>query len=227
MNIQGQLGLVIVAERIRGRLQAWAANNGDKLTSAYNELPTELPELSGSDDRFQDIAEPLVVLAKLADAERPDGRQVLPRLLDGLHVVAKQRVPSSRERALLAFLNLCDERLRSDKTEVFVPSADLTVYCEAEDNLNWIDTPKKLAGFLKHFNLAPRQSPDGQCRGYLIQRSWVEKWKQSYQDVGETTPRDIQGGIPPPQRVEVSETLSRCGDEALLEVSDGVGNLTH
>ncbi len=214
-------------KHLREQLSIWADQHTDALKTTYEQLPAELPDLAMYDDRFQDIAEPLVVLAKLADAERPDGRQVLPQLLESLYVVAKERVPSSRERGLLEFLDICDEHLGSDKTEVFVPSAELTVYCEGKDNLNWIDSPKKLAGFLKHFNLTPRQSPDGQCRGYLIQRSWVEKWKESYQDVGETTPRNIQGAIPPPQRVEVSETSSSYGDEALLEVSDGVGDLTH
>ena len=34
-------------------------------------LPDELPQLREFDDRFQDLAEPLLVIASLADEERP------------------------------------------------------------------------------------------------------------------------------------------------------------
>ena len=41
------------------------------LVAAYDDLPDQHPDLERFDDRFQDIAEPLIILATMADAERP------------------------------------------------------------------------------------------------------------------------------------------------------------
>src|SRR5439155_518090 len=86
----------------RSGLEVWASLSTDRLKETYATLPKELPELSGLDDRLQDISEPLVILAKSADAERPEGRLILPRLLEGLSAAAGRREPSDRERSLVA-----------------------------------------------------------------------------------------------------------------------------
>ena len=75
-------------KQIRDGLEAWAAGHTREIEEAYASLPDSLPSLAGTDDRFQDIAEPLVVLASLADAEKAHGCGVLDTLVAGLMRVA-------------------------------------------------------------------------------------------------------------------------------------------
>ncbi|HHZ83037.1 MAG TPA: DUF3631 domain-containing protein, partial [Nitrospirales bacterium] len=69
------------AEQLRENVQAWADNHAAEIQKTYGLLPDEVDHLAKFDDRFQDISEPLLVIASLADAERPDGDLVLPQLL--------------------------------------------------------------------------------------------------------------------------------------------------
>jgi hypothetical protein len=167
------------SKRIRERLSQWAGQRADAISEAYRQLPAELPALAAFDERLQDIAEPLVVLASLADAERPEGPLVLPRLLESLRIAAGRRLASNRERGLLAFLDIAENWLNGE-AEVFVASVDLVNNCKDADELDWITTPKALAGFLKHFDLIPREGPDGQRRGYYLRREWIEEWRARY-----------------------------------------------
>ena len=68
-------------------------------------------------------AEPLLVIAAMADAERPEGPVVLSRLLDALKAAAGRRQPSGRERELLALLDTLDPLLNG--TEVSIASSFL------------------------------------------------------------------------------------------------------
>src|SRR5262249_9700412 len=88
---------------LRAGLKAWVEAHSQQIVDTYKELPDQLDCLIGFDDRFQDISEPLIVLATLADVERPEGPNVLPRLLEGLKAAAGRREPSVREKQLLAF----------------------------------------------------------------------------------------------------------------------------
>ena len=58
-------------EQLRQKLAGWAARYIDQVDQTYDNLPDELPQLREFDDRFQDLAEPLLVIASLADEERP------------------------------------------------------------------------------------------------------------------------------------------------------------
>jgi len=60
-------------DRIVAAIQRWVELRRDDIRKAYESLPNAHPELRHFDDRFQDIAEPLVVLATLADEERSGG----------------------------------------------------------------------------------------------------------------------------------------------------------
>ena len=166
-----------IATRIRQRFEQWASSNAKMLKDCYTQLPNELPELNGFDDRFQDIAEPLIVLAKTADAERPDGPLILPRMLEGLRAVAGRREPSERERSLVVFLDIAERRLNGAGT-VFVSSSDLVNDCMATYALAWIESPKALASLLAPFDLKPGTT--GQVRGYTLTREWVDKWRERY-----------------------------------------------
>ncbi len=164
--------------RIREALQTWADINRERITRAYDALPDELPDLRGLDDRFQDIAEPLIVLATLADEEPADEPSALPRLLEGLHAAAKRR--ESRERSLPpgALIELVEALLgTSDKR--FIPSKVLLEECRRHEEFLAIKSSKGLASKLKRFGLYPQESPDGKCRGYWLTREWLDEHRGS------------------------------------------------
>jgi hypothetical protein len=176
--------------QLRAGLQGWAEHYGEQLAEIYDDLPDQLACLDGFDDRFQDIAEPLVVLATLADAERPEGPAILPRLLAGLTAAAGRREPSGREKQLLAFLDIAATKVKADAPavnvdEIFVRSAELVADCAVIEDLAFIETPKKLAGLLKHFDLCPTFNHAKTERGYWIKQSWVETWRGRYAKAGE------------------------------------------
>jgi hypothetical protein len=170
--------------QLRAGLQGWAEHSGEQIAAIYDELPDQLACLDGYDDRFQDIAEPLVVLATLADAERPEGLAILPRLLAGLKAAAGRREPSGRERQLLAFLDIAKAKLE-EADETFVRSADLLADCGEIEDLAFIETGRRLAGLLKHFDLCPSFNHAKTERGYWITKSWVETWRGRYAKAGE------------------------------------------
>jgi hypothetical protein len=163
---------------LRAGFQAWADHQNDTIEGAYDSLPDEVDTLKGFDDRFQDIAEPLIILAALADGERPDGPAILPRLLDGLNAAAGRREPSGRERELLAFLETV-EPLLNGEDEVFLSSSTILDLCKDREELSRIETGRALAGFLKHFDLFPK-SHSGKTRGYAIRRDWFSIWEGRY-----------------------------------------------
>lgn len=170
--------------QLRAGLQGWAEHYSEQIDEIYDDLPDQLDCLAGFDDRFQDIAEPLVVLATLADAERPDGPPILPRLLAGLTAAAGRRDPSGRERQILAFLDIAATKL-GEADEVFVRSADLLADCAVIEDLAFIETGRKLAGLLKHFDLCPSFNHPKTERGYWIKRSWITTWRGRYPKTGD------------------------------------------
>ena len=163
--------------QLRVGLQSWADAHGEQIAATYDDLPDQLDCLTLFDDRFQDIAEPLIVLATLADVERPEGPLIFPRLMAGLNAAAGRREPSGREKQLLAFLDIATTKLGKE-AEVFVRSADLVANCAEIEDLAFIETGRKLAGLLKLFDLSPKSN--GTERGYTLSRQWVEEWQSRY-----------------------------------------------
>ncbi len=170
-----------LADQLRAGFARWSEEHAGELESAYDHLPDELDSLKGFDDRFQDISEPLVCLAALADEERPEGPAVLPRLLKGLQAAAGRREPSGRERQLLAFLEIVDGLLTGSE-EVFVGSSVLLEHCQKREELSRIETARALAGFLRHFDLLPGFNSKKTERGYTVSRQWIEEWRRKYSD---------------------------------------------
>jgi len=170
-----------IAATLREGFASWAEHHTAAIESVYLALPDELTDLTGFDDRFQDIAEPLVVLATLADAEQSNGATpILPRLLTGLRAAAGQREPSGRERELSAFLALIDDRLPSGADELFLSSSELLEAFREHPDLSRIETGRALAGLLKHFELTPGTNTTKTIRGYWIRRAWLDEWTARY-----------------------------------------------
>lgn len=147
----------------------------------YSNLPESLPELSAYEDRLQDISEPLWVLAKIADRDRPEGEALVPRLLKALAHASTRREASGREKALHALLRILDQTL-GEAESAFIPTGNLIALCEKDEDLSWIEKPKVLASLLKHFELAPINT--GRQRGYRVTREWVASWQIRYDRAG-------------------------------------------
>ena len=123
----------------------------------------------------------------IADEERPEGPAILSRLLEGLRAAVGRRTGSSRERGLRVVLDIMESRwgVEIDAPNTFVPdifmgSEELLEECQRVEELNWIESTKALAGFLKHFGLYPQPDTRGQKRGYRVTGEWVERWRKSY-----------------------------------------------
>jgi len=170
---------------LRTSLEAWVTKNEQSIEQYYEQLPDEVPSLAKFDDRFQDIAEPLLVLAYLADAERhaqkeniPNAETISERLISALIETVQQRKPSEKEEAFLAFLAVAKDLLK-DRDCLFMASSDLVAECVTKEELEWI-TKKKLANFLQPFGLSPRRNSSSTIRGYQLTAAWVNDWLMRY-----------------------------------------------
>jgi hypothetical protein len=169
-----------IAERLRINLGSWALGHKDEIEKGYCALPKEEAHagLSSFDNRYQDISEPLIVLAEVADAERPEGPPILPRLLEALHVAYKSREGKEKTVFLKELFGIIEARLDGNEQR-FVPSAMLLEDCRRCKDLTWLKSTKGLARFLKRFGLGPRESSDGKCRGYMLGKEWLDDHRAS------------------------------------------------
>jgi hypothetical protein len=159
-----------MATRIREQLTTWAAEHQEQVKQTYAALPSELRVLRRYDDRYQDIAEPLIVLAALADAENGGVQTIMPPLLEGLCLGASQRGPTTGERLAMAFEEILRPTLGGE-AERFIPSKDLLTKVQ-EGGLPWIDSTVDLATALSPFGLRPRSN--GMLHGYHITREGLD-----------------------------------------------------
>lgn len=174
------------AKPIRDHLKQWATGQRESLKAVYDKIvQTErsIPELKGYDDRLQDLAEPLMVLASVADAERPEGPLIAPRLIEGIKAASGDRSPTGKERDIVAFLH--GARLLLDgQDRAFVTARDLLTTCQETPGLSGLEDAQSLAVFLKLFGLASRSN--GTCRGYELRREWVDDLSKRYSPRAET-----------------------------------------
>jgi len=209
------------AATITSDLSAWADRNQPRLEATYDRLPNEIPELVGFDHRFQDIAEPLLVLASLADAERPSGPLLRPRLIAALKDAAGRREVSTRERQLIAFLDIVEPFLGA-KDEVFMETDTLLERCTEREEFSFDRERggRALASFLRNFDQSSRHSSTGGKRGYLFTREWVTTWRTRYQVTDQGGEKTASDSIPPFVAVKTSETYSHSGDDGLFHASN-------
>ncbi len=171
--------LTPTADDLQRQLRLWFAQKTDEIEDLYGKLPDELHPLKDFDDRFQDISEPLVVLAGLADTERGEGSHLLDDLIAGLTLCAGKRQATGKESSIIAFLGLIDREL-GVQDEKFMNTSDIVGCCLEHEDLAWVENGKRLANLLRPFDLFATPSPTGQKRGYWIKREWVEQWKATY-----------------------------------------------
>jgi len=167
-------------DRIVFAIQRWMELRRDDIRKAYESLPDTHPDLGNFDDRFQDIAEPLVVLATLADEERSVEATIQPILLQALSTSGARREHSEREQIIHGLLDTLSKFPTNGKT-IFVKSTDiLTEYNKNIDDWPFIYSEKKLATYLRDLGLSPKQGPDRRARGYYLEDEWIHQKKARY-----------------------------------------------
>lgn len=168
------------ATRLRKDLESWSVRQRGDIEKAYSALPKEEAHegLRSFDNRYQDISEPLIVLAEVADRERTEGPLVLPRLLEALHVAYRDR--DKREKVFLPkeLFDIIEAQLKGN-ARLFIPSETLFNECQKSGSFKWLKSKRGLAGLLKRFGLFPRESPTGKVRGYMITKEWLEENRAS------------------------------------------------
>jgi hypothetical protein len=208
------------ARPIRERLEAWASEKAPALREAYDTLlenTDSLAILEGYGDRFQDLAEPLVLLATIADQERQEGARILPQLQAGLEAAWGRRAPLDREYRLKTFLELARTQLgKADR--VFVRSQDLLWMFETIPALAGVTTFEALAKLLKPFDLSPRSN--GEARGYDITSAWVDEWSARYDQSArqrELTPLTGLEGVSTTEKenIQLAATVSTPADSSI------------
>lgn len=158
------------ARGLRADLMKWFDDNRDSIATAYSNLPTELKFLSRYDDRFQDISEPLILIAAVADAEYGSGPRILNALLEAFQIASGQRQPTTGAR-LAAVLEPIFRAELGNRDEVFIPSTRLQEKAQVA-GLNWIDSAQDLSAALSQFGLSSRSN--GTIRGYDVSKEIVE-----------------------------------------------------
>jgi len=129
------------------------------------------------DDRYQDITEPLIVLATLADAEYGGAQLITPLLLAGLSLAASQRHPTGGDRLAIALTEILLPTLGTPE-KMFIPSKQLLAKVQA-GGLMWIDSAADLAKALAPFGLHPRSN--GTLHGYDLSKEWLMNLNASRQ----------------------------------------------
>ncbi|MBX3348862.1 MAG: DUF3631 domain-containing protein [Nitrospira sp.] len=166
-----------MARRIRKELETWCTDHREQIKQAYDTLPIELPVLRRYDDRYQDIAEPLIVLAALADAEYGGAQQIMRPLLEGLRISASERSPGGRERIAAALQEILLPVLGNSES-MFIPSKQILAHVQA-GGLTWIDSTVDLANTLGPLGLQPRSN--GKLHGYDVTQEWLLNLSKSRQ----------------------------------------------
>ena len=167
------------SQTIRRDIDAWMLRHESELQKAYESLPHETPQLKGFDDRLQDIAEPLLVLAVAADAELGEGTPIKDSLVSALEGIARRREPSTKEESYIALIQLVESQLNG-QADTFIRSQTLVELCQDDEQLSFLETPRKLANFVKPLDLSPINKGGG-VRGYPVSQDWVDEWKGRYQ----------------------------------------------
>ncbi|WP_447599977.1 hypothetical protein [Nitrospira sp. Nam80] len=157
-----------VAPRIRQDMDTWFDLHKDSIRALYENLPKEMPFLRGYDHRFQDIAEPLVTLAAVADAEVGSIPGHLASVLSGIRIIGSHRLtPEGLDNALLESVS----HALGEQNECFVPSKSLLERCR-ENGLTQIQSEKALSARLSKLGLSSRSN--GSVRGYDLNKSRLD-----------------------------------------------------
>jgi hypothetical protein len=154
---------------LRERLEIWAAENLDRLSSDIPEMP------GGVDDRDADVWESLIAIADLAAGGWPDRARTAAVTLVA---AAKESSPSLGVRLL------SDLRRVFGQAEALSTGAIIQALCTL-DEAPWGDIRGKplddrgLAARLRKYDVSPKviRMGEGTCRGY-IRADFLDAWSR-------------------------------------------------
>jgi hypothetical protein len=170
-------------EALRSALAIWAEARSKDIQLVYDAF-SEVSELKGLDDRFQDISEPLVAIALIADAELSNGAQrIWSELSDILQDMAGQRSDADRSEALTGLVAIA-EAVLDGGAEVFISNNELLKRAVATEGLTWLKSTKGLATFCGKYALVPRHNSAKTERGYSITKEWIDDIRARYMPPG-------------------------------------------
>jgi len=192
-------------EALRARLKLWASEREKDIAKLYDGIDQIVDDKlrSGLDDRFLDISEPILSIALYADIEHANGGgHVTDRLSNLLLRMAGAKGQDAEDSALATIVQLLNIALGRG-SKIFISSAELLEKVQPE--LSWIDSKKKLANFLRRFDLVSDRDPSRTIRGYAITREWIDDIKNRY-----------LGSLPGFETSETSQTHAQSGSEGIL-----------
>jgi hypothetical protein len=166
-------------KELRAILAQWAEQNSEAIEKIYDSLK-EQPELRGCDDRFLDIAEPLLSIVRFADAEAANGgKRILDELMPLLKEMGGLRDEAQNDEAIAALCGLLDAML-GGVAEVFIPSDELLEKMKGTAGLQWIHSTKAMATFMSKLDLVSRRNSSRTKRGYLVTKEAVQDIRLRY-----------------------------------------------
>jgi hypothetical protein len=166
-------------KELRAILAQWAEQNSEAIEKIYDSLK-EQPELKGCDDRFLDIAEPLLSIVRFADAEAANGGgRIIDELMPLLKEMGGLRGEAQNDEAIAALCGLLDAML-GGSDELFIPSDELLEKMKGAAGLQWIHSAKTMATFMSKLDLVSRRDPTGSKRGYRVTKDAVQDIRSRY-----------------------------------------------
>jgi len=168
---------------LRAELKLWATEQQKAVGELYDAIDiivSSCDKLNGLDDRFLDIAEPLLAISLFSDIEYSNGQGEITGILCALlRDMAGAKIEAD-DSTLAGIVGVLEAILNETpaQSEIFVYSSDLLAKTQSE--LPWIDSARKLAGQLKKFGFHPRTSNQGTAKGYKIRREVVKELRARY-----------------------------------------------
>jgi hypothetical protein len=172
-------------EPYRLSLELWAERNGPLVQDLYDTMDRETA-LQGCDDRFVDIAEPLIAVLKFADTKSKTRRSgITDEVMPLLKELGEQKTETEADESIAALCDLLDAILRganqrdlfesapSGPDQTFIYSEKLLYQIMQTPALRRITSTKSLAIFMSKFELNPRPDAAGKKRGYYVSKAIV------------------------------------------------------
>lgn len=173
------------AQRLRDACYTWALTRAADLTEIYE---GEFPELQALDDRARDLWEPLLAIAMLADAEADRlgtpkvSASTSERLASTLVTLAHHLsgVRDEGDTTTVKLIEALDAIVEAEGRDIYTPS-ELLELLRAR-NLEWVKSPKALAGLLNPLGLVSNWRWQGgkSARVYVVTPTLLADLKARY-----------------------------------------------
>jgi hypothetical protein len=165
-------------QRIREDCYLWSLRRFEDVKKIYD-ISDGFKEIDVIDDRQRDIFEPLLSIAFIMDEEAGiEGDSIYNSLCELAKEMAGVREARESNHDVVAAISILKDFLEEEDKR-FIPSKEILERFSKEDELSDIDTGKRLAGFMKNFELYPH-SDAGRIRGYTLRKKMIDDLLERY-----------------------------------------------